>query len=232
MATETIELLIKGGQASAGPPLGPKLGPTGMNVGEVVGKINELTREMKGMSVPVKVHLDIATKTFEVEIGTPPTAALIKKELSLEKGSGKAGSEFVADLPIDNVIKVAKIKLGNTLAEDMLGAVKEVIGTCTSMGIEVEGMPAKEAGEKIDQWMDKITGKVALEEHSAAELKAKQAELQAEIEAKHAEEAKEAEAESAEAPAEGEEAPAEGEAKPEEAPAEGEAKPAEEAKSE
>lgn len=182
MATETIELLVKGGQATAGPPLGPKLGPTGINVGQVVAKINELTSSMKGMDVPVKVHLDLDAKTFEVEVGTPPTSALIKKELGIEKGSGRPNSEPVADLPIDNVIKIAQIKLGKTLAQDLKRAVKEVIGTCVSMGVLVEGMPAKEASKKVDEgvWDDLISGKTPLRDRTDYIQKRTQ-ELQAKI---------------------------------------------------
>ncbi|MBT3582985.1 50S ribosomal protein L11 [Candidatus Woesearchaeota archaeon] len=228
MATETIDLLVNGGKASAGPPLGPKLGPTGISVKGVVDAINEKTAEMNGMQVPVKVTINTSDKSFEISIGTPPTAALIKKELGLQKASGKAGREMVADIPIDNIIKVARIKIDTLNAADMKAAVCEIIGTCTSMGVEVEGMLPRAAIKAVKEegkWADKISGKKQLEEHSAAELKAKQVEMQAEI-AEHraeeeAEKAAEAPAEEA-APAEGEAPAAEGEKK-EEAPA----KPAE-----
>lgn len=233
MATETVDLLVNGGKASAGPPLGPKLGPTGIPVNKVVDAINEKTAEMNGMQVPVKVTIDTSDKSFEIEIGTPPTAALIKKELGIQKASGKAGSEMVADIPIDNIIKIARIKLDTLNASNIQAAVLEIIGTCTSMGIQVEGMIPRDAHKAVKEdgkWADKISGKKQLEEHSAAELKAKQAELQKEIAEHRAEEAAEAAEAAAEEAAEAAEAaPAEGEAKPAEgAPAaEGDAKPAE-----
>jgi len=224
MATQTIDLLVSGGKATGGPPLGPALGPIGVQINKVVDAINEKTAELDGMQVPIKVHVNMDDKSFEIEVGTPPTSGLIKKELGLEKGSGKPGSEMVADIPIDNIIKVAKIKLDGLNASDLKAAVCEIIGTCTSMGIEVEGIMPREAIQAVKdgKYDDKISGKVALEEHSVEELKAKQAELQAEIEAKHAEEAKEAAAEEAEKAAE--EKPAEGEAPAEEKPAEAEKK--------
>lgn len=227
MATQTIDLLVTGGKATSGPSLGGSLGPLGIPIPKVVEAINEKTAEMAGMQVPVKVHVNMDDKSFEIEIGTPPTSALIKKELGLEKGSGKTGSEMIADIPIDNIIKVAKIKLDTLNAADLKAAVCEIIGTCNSIGVEVEGVMPREAIQfvKDGKYDDKISGKVALEEHSVEELKAKQAELQAEIEAKHAEEAKEAEAEKA---AEEAEKPAEEAEKPEgkeaEAPKEGEEK--------
>ena len=84
MAKQTIEALVDGGKVSAGPPLGPALGPIGVNIGEVIAAINEKTRDMAGMKVPVKVIVDTETREFEVEVGTPPTSALIKKELTLQ----------------------------------------------------------------------------------------------------------------------------------------------------
>ena len=201
MATETIDLLVNGGKASAGPPLGPKLGPTGISVKGVVDAINEKTAEMNGMQVPVKVTINTSDKSFEISIGTPPTAALIKKELGIQKASGKAGREMVADIPIDNIIKVARIKIDTLNAADMKAAVCEIIGTCTSMGVEVEGMLPRAAIKAVKEegkWADKISGKKQLEEHSAAELKAKQVEMQAEIAEHRAEDAAEAAVEAAE----------------------------------
>ena len=212
MATETIEFLVDAGKATAGPPLGPKLGPIGVNIGQVVSAINKETQEMKGMQVPIKLIVNKDDKSFEITVGTPPTSALIKKELNLQKGSGKTGSEMVADIPIDNLIKVARIKSSSLLASDMIAAVKEVIGTCQSTGVEVEGMMPRDAIRAINEgkWQGKILGKEKLEEHTAAELEEKKKKLAVEIEAHRAEEAAEEAAEKAaeearEAPAEEEE---------------------------
>ena len=75
MAKETIEALVDGGKASAGPPLGPALGPKGVNIGQVIQAINKVTDIFKGMQVPVKVIIDTATKKFDIEVGTPPASA-------------------------------------------------------------------------------------------------------------------------------------------------------------
>jgi len=85
---KVVELLVSGGQANAGPPLGPALGPLGVNVMAIVNKINELTKDYSGMKVPVKVIVDPDTKAFEVTVGTPTASALIVSELKVEKGSG------------------------------------------------------------------------------------------------------------------------------------------------
>ena len=76
--SEKVEALVEGGKASAGPPLGPALGPMGVNIGEVINQINEKTKDFKGMKVPVIVIID--GKNFKIKVGTPPISAMIKKE--------------------------------------------------------------------------------------------------------------------------------------------------------
>ena len=102
------------------------------------------------MQVPIKVKVDTDTKTFEIFIGTPPASGLIKKEANLEKGSGKAKHEMVADILIEQVIKIAKMKETATLGKSLKEKVKEIIGTCQSMGILVEGKHAKETLRDVE----------------------------------------------------------------------------------
>jgi large subunit ribosomal protein L11 len=141
---KSISALVTGGEASAGPPLGPALGPMGVNVLQVVNTINEKTNDFSGMKVPVKVEVDPDTKKFTVEVGVPPTAALINKEAGVNKGSGTAGTTFAGNIGIESAIKIAKMKLDRSYARDIRGAVKEVIGTCVSSGMQVDNKPAKE----------------------------------------------------------------------------------------
>jgi large subunit ribosomal protein L11 len=148
---KSISALVSGGEASAGPPLGPSLGPMGLNVLQVVNTINEKTRDFPGMKVPVKVEVDSETKQFTVEVGIPPTAALIAKEGGIGKGSGTSGRDYVGDLPIDKVVKIAKMKLESSYATDIKGAVKEVIGSCLSMGVKVDGKLAKDVFTEISK---------------------------------------------------------------------------------
>ena len=150
MPKEKVEVLVEGGKATAAPPVGSSLGPLGVNIGQVVSDINKKTSSFAGMQVPVKIIVDTDTKTFEITIGTPPTSGLIKKEANLEKGSGKAKHEMVADILIEQVIKIAKMKETATLGKSLKEKVKEVIGTCQSMGILVEGKPAKETLRDIE----------------------------------------------------------------------------------
>ena len=81
---EVVEVLVPGGKATAGPPLGPSLGPLGINVKAVVDEINKKTATFNGMQVPVRIEVD-AKKNFTVSVGVPPTTALIKKEANMRK---------------------------------------------------------------------------------------------------------------------------------------------------
>ncbi len=146
-----VDLLVSGGQATAGPPLGPALGPLGVNTMAIVTKINELTKDYAGMKVPVKVAVDVEDKTFEVTVGTPTASALIVSELKIEKGSGTPNTEKVGDLTMEKVVRIAKVKLPQLLASTLKGATKELLGTCVSMGVTVEGKDPREVQNEIDE---------------------------------------------------------------------------------
>ncbi|MEM3549735.1 MAG: 50S ribosomal protein L11 [Candidatus Bathyarchaeia archaeon] len=148
---KVVELLVSGGQATAGPPLGPALGPLGLNVMAVVNKINELTKDYAGMKVPVKVTVDPETKEFEVTVGTPTTSALIVSELKIEKGSGMPSKQKVGDLSIEQLIRIAKIKRLELLSGTLKSAAKEILGTCVSMGVTVNGKDPKEITREIEE---------------------------------------------------------------------------------
>ncbi len=139
-----VNALVSGGEASAGPPLGPALGPLGINILQVVNTINEKTKDFPGMKVPVKVEVDSETKKFTVEVGIPPTAALIFKESGINKGSGTAGTNFVGNISMESVVKIAKMKLDVSYAQDVKSTAKEIIGSCLSLGIKVEDKVAND----------------------------------------------------------------------------------------
>lgn len=171
MATETIEALIEGGKASAAPPLGPALGPSGLNIQQVIGDINVKTAAFKGMQVPIKIIFDRSAKTYEITVGTPPTSALVKKEAGLESGSGKPHVDHVADLRIEQVIKITKMKHDDMHGKTTKDRVMEVMGTCNSMGVMVEGKHARDSMKDVQagKFDEKIlSGKTEL---TAAELK-------------------------------------------------------------
>ena len=145
----TIEVLIPGGEATPGPPLGPELGPTPVDVQAVVQQINDETAAFDGMEVPVTVDYE-DDGSFEIEVGVPPTAALIKDEAGFETGSGEPQNDFVADLSIDQVRKIAEQKSSDLLSYDTRNAAKEVVGTCVSLGVTIEGEDARSFKERVD----------------------------------------------------------------------------------
>jgi len=155
---QTISSLVTGGQATAGPPLGPALGPMGVNILEVINAINEKTKDFEGMKVPVTVSIDPDTKKWEIEVGIPSAAALILKEAGIQKGSGTSGTEWVGDIGIDSVVKVAKTKLDNSYATSLKSVVKSIVGTCVPLGIKIEGKTPKEITTEINEgkWDDRF----------------------------------------------------------------------------
>ncbi len=155
---KVISALVAGGEASAGPPLGPALGPLGVNVLAIVNEINKATSDFKGMRVPIKVEVDQETKQFSVSVGTPTTSALIAKEAGIAKGSAKPNLEFVADITFDKVLGIARSKVSGSYARTLRSAVKEIVGSCVSMGIKVEGTDPREFMKQIDggKWNERL----------------------------------------------------------------------------
>ena len=146
-----IKLLVEGGSMSPGPALSQQLGPAGINIGQVISKVNDATKEFKGLKVPVQLDVDTGTKEFEVKVFSPPVSELLKKEIGIEKGSGIQSKFQVGNASIEQIISVAKTKQQNLLAKDLKAAVKSVLGTCTSLGLLVESKSPIEVGQEVDE---------------------------------------------------------------------------------
>ncbi|MFH1752498.1 MAG: 50S ribosomal protein L11 [archaeon] len=144
-----ISVLIEGGKASPAAPLGPALGPMGVDIGRVVAEINSKTKDFAGMKVPVKVLVDNATKGFKIEVGSPPVSALIKKELNLKIAAKNPKEEVVGNLSIEQVKKIAEMKLDNLNSYTLKSAVKEIVGACDSMGVTIEGKKARDMQKEL-----------------------------------------------------------------------------------
>ena len=156
---QTISSLVTGGEASAGPPLGPSLGPMGVNIMQVIDAINEKTKEFKGMKNPVTVSGDSDTKKWEIEVGIPSASALLLKEAGLQKGSGTSGTEWVGEVTADSIAKVANVKLESSYATSLKSVAKQIVGTCISLGIKIEGKTPKEFTAEVNEgkWDSKFT---------------------------------------------------------------------------
>ncbi|MDD5172211.1 MAG: 50S ribosomal protein L11 [Candidatus ainarchaeum sp.] len=146
---KTIDAIVEGGKATPGPPLAPALAPMGVNIGQVVAKINEATKAFSGMKVPVKVHVDPKTKQFTIEVGSPPTAEIIKKEAGIEKGAGNREAP-AGNLSMAKAVAIAKSKT-NSLGKDTKETLKEILGTCVSMGVTIDGKKAREAIKEVNE---------------------------------------------------------------------------------
>lgn len=146
-----VDAMVEGGKASGGPPIGPALGPTGVNIFQVVTKINEVTQAYTGLKVPVKITVNPNDKSFTVDVGTPPTSALILKEIGQAKGSGEPNTNIIGNLTIDQIKSIAKGKANDISALNMKSAALIVSGTCVSLGVTVEGKPAKEFQQDVKE---------------------------------------------------------------------------------
>ena len=151
MAKEKVDVLVKGGQATPAPPIGSSLSPLGLNVMDVVKEINEKTKLFAGMEVPVRITVDTATKKFTVSVGTPPVTAMIKKELKIEK-MAKVNEDktrtTAGSIPLSKLVDIARSK--DSIRGDLKAKVKQVIGTCQSSGVLVDGRPPKEVMRDIE----------------------------------------------------------------------------------
>jgi large subunit ribosomal protein L11 len=149
MVEKTLKFIVPGGKASGGPPIGPALGPLGLNIMSVVNKINEETAEYDGTPVPIDLTIDTDTKEFIVKVGMLSSFALITQALNIEGGSSNPNIEYVGDLSFKQLVEVAKRKREGLYSTTLKAAVKEVVGTCQSMGVTIEGTPAKEMQKLI-----------------------------------------------------------------------------------
>lgn len=146
-----VKLLVEGGDMKPGPVLSQKLGPMGLNINQIIQKINEATKKFKGLKIPVELEINTSTKEFDVRVFSPPAAELLKKELGIEKGSGMQKKLQVANASIEQIISIAKTKLQNLLCNDLKSAVKTIVGSCVSLGILIESKPASEVEKEIDE---------------------------------------------------------------------------------
>ena len=146
-----IKILVEGGGMQPGPALSQKLGPIGLNIGQVIQKVNEATKDFKGLKVPIELSVDPESKEFDIKVFSPPVSELLKKELKLEKGSGTQNKIKVANASIEQIISIAKTKLPDMLSRNLKTAVKNIVGTCVSLGILIENKHPNEIQKEIDE---------------------------------------------------------------------------------
>ncbi|MCD4759517.1 50S ribosomal protein L11 [archaeon] len=208
MSKEKVEVMVEGGKASAGPAMGQAFGPLGVNIQEILEEINKKTADFKGMKVPVTVTVETDDKSFALEIGTPPVSELIKKEIGLQKGSGLQKLKKSGNVAMEQIIKVARMKMDSMLVKDLKASVKSIIGSCGTLGLLIEGKIPVEINEDLDsgKYDEMIKSeKTEVDEEKKTKLKEDLEKINAELEVEHTKELAKAEEEKpAEEPVEGE----------------------------
>ena len=142
-----IKLQIPAGKATPAPPVGTVLGPAGINLGEFCTKFNDASKDKMGDILPVEITV-YADRTFDFVLKTPPAPFLIKKYAKIQKGSAKGANQVVATLTLDDIKKIAEIKLPDLNANDIEAAMRSIEGTARNMGVAVKGVNDQELAEQ------------------------------------------------------------------------------------
>ncbi len=131
-----VKLQIPAAKATPAPPLGPALGPHGVNIMAFVKEFNEKTRDQEGLIIPVVITI-YADRSFSFVMKTPPAPVLLLKAAGIEKGAGKVKTQKVGRVTRDQVREIAKTKLPDLNTTSIDSAARMIEGTARSMGIEV-----------------------------------------------------------------------------------------------
>lgn len=132
-----IKLNLPAGEATPAPPVGPALGQHGVPIMDFIKEYNARTAKLKGQIIPAVITV-YEDRTFTFITKLPPVSAMIKKKLSLQKGSGKPNTEKVGRLTKSQLEEIAREKMPDLNVDDLESAKKIVAGTAKSMGVEIE----------------------------------------------------------------------------------------------
>jgi len=132
-----VKVIAPAGKATPAPPLGPTLGQAGVNIGDFTKKFNDATKGMMGDMIPVVISV-YEDRTYDFILKTPPTSSLILKALKKDKGSGKPNTNKIGTLTKAQVKEIAEKKLVDLNAGDIEAAMKIVVGSARSMGVDVK----------------------------------------------------------------------------------------------
>jgi large subunit ribosomal protein L11 len=136
--TGYVKLQCPAGKATPSPPVGPALGQHGVNIMEFCKQFNARTQDQAGMMIPVVITV-YSDRSFEFITKTPPVSNLVKKELQIESGSKVPNRQKVGKLTREQVAKIAQIKLPDLNTDNMEAAMRTVMGSCRSMGVDIAG---------------------------------------------------------------------------------------------
>lgn len=131
-----IKLQVTGGQATPAPPVGPALGQHGVNIGQFVSQFNDATKNLQGTTLPVEISV-YKDKSFSFVVKSPPAAVLLKQAAGIAKGSSNPDVDIVGKVTKEQVLKIAKEKLGDMNTSNVENAACSIAGTARSIGIDV-----------------------------------------------------------------------------------------------
>ncbi|BBD72558.1 50S ribosomal protein L11 [Sulfodiicoccus acidiphilus] len=151
MPIKSIKIVVEGGNIKPGPPLAPTLSQLGLNVGEVVKRLNEATSQFKGMSLPVTLEVDVDSKRYEIRVGIPTTTSLLVKYAGAQGPSGDPAHNKVGNITMEQLVEVCLMKREGMLSRTLKAAALSVLGTAHSVGVTVEGKDAKEVAKEVKQ---------------------------------------------------------------------------------
>jgi large subunit ribosomal protein L11 len=133
-----IKLQVQAGKATPAPPVGSALGPHGLNIMDFCKAFNAKTAKQEGLIIPVVVTV-YGDRTYSFITKTPPAAVLLKKVANIAKGSAEPNKNKVGTVTMKQVQEIAQTKMPDLNAANLEAAVKIVMGTARSMGLDVEG---------------------------------------------------------------------------------------------
>ena len=136
--TAVVKLQISAGAANPAPPIGPALGPTGVNMMDFCKRFNAATQDKQGLIIPVIITV-YQDRSFDFILKSPPASVLLKKAAKVESGAKKSGREIVGKVTRAQLEEIAKVKMSDLNARSMEAAVRIIAGTAKNMGIEVVG---------------------------------------------------------------------------------------------
>lgn len=142
----TVRVVVDGGKATPAPPLGPQITMLGLKAPEVIKKINDETKNFEGMKVPVEIEVDKSTKEYKLNVLMPAISQLLIKAAKIEKGFGDRKDS--ASISLEDIKKIANEHAKYSLAKDQDKLINEVLGSCVSLGLKVDGKNPKELIKK------------------------------------------------------------------------------------
>ena len=151
MSWRIIRARVKGGKATPTPPLGPAISQYGLDVNEVINKINEATKDYGDLEVTVEILVNPETKNYKINVKSPTTTSLLLKFAGALEPSGDPAHKKVGDVKFEDIVKIAILKKHDLTAKTLKAAVKTILSSAATIGVTVEGKEPKEVLREVTE---------------------------------------------------------------------------------